>query len=688
MIMDAGKSKGGFFSTFSIADPEGSTREGLGKPQKRNRRVFVCIPCHRRKLKCDKGQPCSRCVQSGTPNECTYQQAPGQKQEPALESDGATRADAQATPQTSPESSTSGGRARLDGATHWRTMAREFKEAWPYISGTDPQWAPRHQQILGLEGLFPSLPGTNFPFGNAFTYSQSRSQVLESLPPPQVVNTLVQCYFGSFESTHRLVHQQQFGDELNAFWINREQFSEGWLSQLCMMLALGCQSAPSRVLRGTGRTAEDWTALFLDAAQFFFGQSPYFTSPTLTTVRTLCLAVMARMTEIVKGTEMSHLVFLMGFVTRLAMTMQLHRRTSVLPEMTPFEAEMRKRIWITIQLLDLDIAMRTGTSYFNREWDVDAPLDINDSNFHRSEQGWVMDTRWASPGGSTDSTFQIKLANLLPVLMEVINKTNSPTQLRIEYERVRALDKQLRQKLQDAESILSLSPYGQTENLDKVNSTQIHFLRVLVHRTLLALHHDYASVPRAGKYPDSTLAATQSSLALLRTYQIWHTPPTATAAGVQTRASSSASSTLFEPLDQPISPLGWLTDLCHDDFGAAMFHLIVALRRGDLEAIQHGGLPSRSVASNILHQNLELVRTRACRSVPHFREFVALSVAVGCLESFHAGEPFLPTLLEVAGQIEQTVLQGGQELLWTQGSHPFSGQAGLSPNPFVYGYGQ
>lgn len=33
----------------------------------------MCIPCHRRKLKCDKGQPCSRCTQSGSADSCVYQ---------------------------------------------------------------------------------------------------------------------------------------------------------------------------------------------------------------------------------------------------------------------------------------------------------------------------------------------------------------------------------------------------------------------------------------------------------------------------------------------------------------------------------------------------------------------------------------------------------------------------------------
>lgn len=166
--------------------------------------------------------------------------------------------------------------------------------------------------------------------------------------------------------------------------------SEDWLAQLCMMLALGCQAAPDRSLASTGRSVDDWTDLFLEAAQFFLGHSAYFTSPTLTTVCTLCLAVMAQMMEIVKGSDSTHVASLMGFVTRLAMTMKLHRKMSLLPNLSPFEAEMRRRIRVTVQLLDVDVAIHSGTSFLHQDHDAEMPLAVDDSDFHLSEHGWVI----------------------------------------------------------------------------------------------------------------------------------------------------------------------------------------------------------------------------------------------------------------------------------------------------------
>jgi hypothetical protein len=114
--MDPPDQPAGYFSTFPL-DPSRSP-ETQSRPQKRNRRVFVCIPCHRRKLKCDKGQPCARCVMSDTPEECVYRQTQA----------GARRdhnADSRGAPHQSEQSSKVG--PRLEGVTHWSAIAFEVR---------------------------------------------------------------------------------------------------------------------------------------------------------------------------------------------------------------------------------------------------------------------------------------------------------------------------------------------------------------------------------------------------------------------------------------------------------------------------------------------------------------------------------------------------------------------------------
>lgn len=46
-------------------------------PRKRQRVRLSCLECRRRKLSCDRGYPCERCLKSGTPDRCTYETRPG-----------------------------------------------------------------------------------------------------------------------------------------------------------------------------------------------------------------------------------------------------------------------------------------------------------------------------------------------------------------------------------------------------------------------------------------------------------------------------------------------------------------------------------------------------------------------------------------------------------------------------------
>lgn len=41
----------------------------------RQRKQLSCIQCHRQKLKCDRGLPCSRCIHSGRKEQCGYKAA-------------------------------------------------------------------------------------------------------------------------------------------------------------------------------------------------------------------------------------------------------------------------------------------------------------------------------------------------------------------------------------------------------------------------------------------------------------------------------------------------------------------------------------------------------------------------------------------------------------------------------------
>lgn len=481
---------------------------------------------------------------------------------------------------------------------------------------------------------------------------------------------------------------------MHSFWNSGDQVLDGWLAQLCMILALGCQTAPDFIFHGTARSASEWTETLLDMAQLSFGRSAYMLMPNLTTIRTLCMMVTAKMLELVKGSSADQAVFLMGFVTRLAMTMQLHRTTTLFPAMPPFEAEMRRRVWVTVQLLDLDVAIRTGTSFIFREQDAEPPLNINETDFRRSEHGaWIVDSLWAGPQEYTDGMFQVKLADLIPLLAEVVGTVNSPTKPVVAYERVLAWDSQIRRKLRDAGAVFSLPPGAGSHNRpDRVRraTLQLQFLQVLGHRARLALHHAYARVPHVDRFEKSYGAIMDSSLALLRMQEMWTGMAAAAADGSSdgSRASSPSSGSTDDAA-AGYGYGGWLVDLCHDDFNTAMLYIILALRRNEFgggTGIGSGSSRSqaqddptgRERALEALRRGMNTTRERACRSLAHFKEFLGLSVLVSCLQCLGRPETVLPTLMRAADTVEQTVLAGKQDVAsWMETGSGLFPEAGL-----------
>ncbi|KAL2205428.1 C6 zinc finger domain-containing protein [Sarocladium strictum] len=56
----------------------GSGDENGAPARKRQRVRLSCLECRRRKLSCDRGFPCERCIKSGTPDRCSYESRTGE----------------------------------------------------------------------------------------------------------------------------------------------------------------------------------------------------------------------------------------------------------------------------------------------------------------------------------------------------------------------------------------------------------------------------------------------------------------------------------------------------------------------------------------------------------------------------------------------------------------------------------
>ncbi|CAK7227334.1 hypothetical protein SEUCBS140593_006541 [Sporothrix eucalyptigena] len=597
--VDSSDIPAGFFSTFSIADPYNPAPGNIVKAQKRNRRVFVCIPCHRRKLKCDKLLPCSRCVAAEIADECTYMPPPSP---PAKADKSRKKRDRMIT--------TRSGRTVKETTKSRQT---KFHESIPYLFGTDLQWQQRYCRVKSLKCLFPSLnDNINFPFSN--TNAASKDQILTSLPPNHIVETLITHYFDTFGATHGLFHPAQLQYEVRQFYDAPSDVSDEWLAQFCMILALGAESTSDFLFSGSGQSAAGWASVFLNSAQASFGRSSYMVAPTLTTVRTLCMMVLAKLIEAPAsggscsgssgggsnnysgGAEDSSskpfttngyapLVSLMAFTMRIATSLQLHRSLTASTAAgkqtlsAPIDVEMRRRVWVTVRLLDLDTALRAGTMAMQRHGacDMEPPQSLPGASIScrsdghatvynplkcdhsivceeagylgavfKNDYGYGDDqklpatTTLPNAGdpskafqGDPDGLYQHTLATILPLLSSIVDASNSPTKPSPDHEHIKAWDGRVRRFLGDAKTSLH-SDYGIFDTDISAGQVQratiqYQYLETLAHRVLLALHHDAFCQSLSpsmtshfkGLSSMAQAAVVESSLALLDTHKTW-----------------------------------------------------------------------------------------------------------------------------------------------------------------------
>jgi hypothetical protein len=131
---------------------------------------------------------------------------------------------------------------------------------------------------------------------------------------------------------------------------------------------------------------------------------------------------------------------LLGIIIRLAMRLGYHRDAGHYPNISPFDGEMRRRLWCIIHHLDLTNSAQVGLPRMIREGETDTaePKNLQDSDFDED----IIEL--PDPRPSTEVTvvayaiFHFRLTRHLGLIVDQINSITPPS-----YSEVMALDLKL-----------------------------------------------------------------------------------------------------------------------------------------------------------------------------------------------------------------------------------------------------
>ncbi|TVY14500.1 Fusarisetin A cluster transcription factor fsa6 [Lachnellula arida] len=329
-------------------------------PPKRNRTQLSCTPCRHAKLKCDRVSPCSQCLKRDRPAACVFPE-PTQRKRPVVSMrdrvrhlEGLVKGALAAAPPSENEGEASGqvltnsDESRYVGSTHWTAILEDIEEVKDYFADAGDDKDPEEEVVSYTMLTF-----------NPHS-SISKEELVGRLPEKNVVDGLVRKHFNGHSPSLHLIHKPTFQKEYKSFWAAPNDAPIIWIGLIYAMMALAVFSSlsaketPIEIRDTPMETIRYYRNCCMQALLL-----SHYTKPGPCTIETLILYMEGEF--LMSKDDQVHLYLLIGNIVRLCLRMGLHRDTTkVGGNITPFQAEMRRRVWHHLGQIDLLASFQIG----------------------------------------------------------------------------------------------------------------------------------------------------------------------------------------------------------------------------------------------------------------------------------------------------------------------------------------
>ncbi|KAI1396318.1 fungal-specific transcription factor domain-containing protein [Hypoxylon fuscum] len=541
-------------SVFRAQPTEGLQR----KIQKRNRPPVSCLLCRTRKVKCDRQQPCERCVKSGEANFCEYAPRASRKargdsrpqvdarsrhepmsrpvlqvrlqkleemvnglvytarnREPALDTPSSsdqrtetteTRSDLSSPPSLAPSGGpllpTTLGEHNYVGATHWASILENIHDIQGILeTETDgpstPSPPPQMVSPDSADVLFGKLPPIKL------------AQAVSRLPSRNKTDALILLYFRHKFMTAPYIHTTKFQREYDAFWEDPSSASLLWISCLASMLWV---AASISIMKGESDESEANLPDKLVALATECLVSGDYLSAKPYSIEALLLHAY---TELQRNREIdSSLWAKFGLVARLAQRMGYHRDPKYLSNVTPFQGELRRRAFFFIEVFDVLFSFQLGMPPIIRddECDTESPSNLFDSDFDENVMVLPPPRPATEPTSTLYLSYKSKLCRLLRRVIRFALSIQSPP-----YEDIMKLDDEIHQYHAQVPPSLQIRPIRSYCFTDQTYDIMHRLmLEMMFLKSLCVLHRPYLNREKDNpKYDRSRTICRDAALRIL-----------------------------------------------------------------------------------------------------------------------------------------------------------------------------
>lgn len=342
------------------------------------------------------------------------------------------------------------------------------------------------------------------------------------LPSRRVVDDLIVLYLTYFEATHRVLHVPSFLKELDEFWAQRDNpdfVSPRFMVQLLLVLACAWNLADFDTLQLKNDNESDltcYTAIewVLHAERWI--ENSHIKRPDIMAFRLYILLLIAKNAH---GMKRSKAWLDTGTLIKQAMLAGYHRDPSRYTKISPFNKEMRRRIWTTILELDLEVSLERGMppSLQYGDYDTAPALNLNDNELQESSEELPAERPLSE---MTDCSFQCVLIQSLPLRLKACKLLHSP-RISCCYEDILHMDWELNRYLSQIPSWTA----SEGEDLQTQHKIILieSLLQTKIGHSLLSIHTPFAiEAPKETLFAPSSRTRLEVATMILSTQRRLH----------------------------------------------------------------------------------------------------------------------------------------------------------------------
>ena len=350
----------------------------------------------------------------------------------------------------------------------------------------------------------------------------SKQDILSSIPERPTVDRLLSQFIKSDDIAPMVLHTPTFLKEYESFWERQDQTPTMWIGLLfaIMCLAILHQNFGFELTDPAIRAQDDGQARLL--AQIYRVKASQclvlgnYTEPKLHVLETLLLYM--HIEYIQSKDAQTGLWILLGILVRLALRMGYHRDASNFSAISPFQAEMRRRVWCITIMTDAGVAAQFGLPRMIRpsQSNTAEPGNLLDEDIRED----MLELPSARPENVRTPVQYFVAKNRIVLEYGRISDLKTLPHLP-QYAQVLVLDKALHTAYESVPKFLAMRSMSQSILDDPKVIMQRAYLAMTFNKAKCTLHRTYLVSAKTNRhYMYSQTACLEAALEILRIQQI------------------------------------------------------------------------------------------------------------------------------------------------------------------------